>query len=126
MSQIDKRFIVDYLCKDNDIPGVRAKQSRIDINLNCRSRLLMEIALNLGISKDILRNIGFQRDTLCDIINKKIIELDIATNLAECKRNIALVQLKMVQTGKPDDLAQDFDELNRLYYVIDFYNIVTL
>lgn len=101
---MDKRFIVDYLCKDEDQNGAD------ETNMRCRMRLLKEIAQNLNINVSE----GVDRRTLCEIINRKIVELDIASNVIQCKVGMNKVQLRAVQLGR-DDLTQDYKELQTWY-----------
>lgn len=102
---------MDYLCNNEDIPD---SEMRHDKNIQCRARILVEIGLNLGIPKSVMRTVKNRRD-LCDVVNRKITELDIVTNLLECKKNINIVHLKIAQTGYPDKMEADFSELNRWY-----------
>ncbi len=111
---IDKRFIVDYLCKNEDVPYQRGRESRVNGNLQCRARLLIEIALNLGIPEQLIKNVA-NREQLCDIVNKRIIELDIVNNLAECKKNMAIFHMQNMESADPSLLAADYEELTRWY-----------
>ena len=110
---MDRRFVVDYLCKNEDVP-TGTSENRINSNVRCRARLLIDIAMNLGISEQKIQD-AQNRDELCIMIHTKIVELDIAANLANCKKSIMEVQMANMASADPNLLKDDFDELMRWY-----------
>ena len=110
---MDKRFLVDYLCKDEDVPGSGLDSNRLN-NTNCRYRILRDIASFMGVSEhDIMRNPT--RSQLCNLVNARIIIMDIESALLECHRNIGALQLRAMQSDKLDVLGEDLQQLIQWY-----------
>src|SRR5437660_4700349 len=96
---IDQRFIVEYLCKSKG-----GKES-------CRADILSDIAESLEISGAH----DMTLEQLCESINKKIVELDIIKNLAQCKQNVATLRIKSLSLDDPRELEADHAELVKWY-----------
>ena len=103
----DKRYVVDYLCKSEDLIPLNGQGG-------CRVQVLTEIASGLGISESEIQGAG-DRAELCDLVNRKIVELDITANLAECKKNIALIEKRNLESGDPSIISAEFKQLMQWY-----------
>ena len=107
----DRRVIIEYLCSDLDIPNDErlSENSRI-----AKIRLLRNIAIHLGISKaDYVRIRSLPE--LCNLLNVKIIEMDIISFLAECKKNIALIELKSITSRDPSVVVAELEQMREWY-----------